>query len=237
MLKCRLVWSSIVPVLKDCSSRGRCWLSHPSQRSARVGQDAAVFLPLQGRRVAGRLHLCKMPWVGRDVQIGHVVWAWVKKKKKHVKNILSQPGKISNLLKKLECGCLSLTSMRVKDASHCVPTLCPTIEGRFSTASGWHCILCFIWHRWDLSCWVHCSIRVYPIKSKDHSGIPGSCGFLSSYCVVLWGCISCLRLQESGRGSAVRQWDTLYKLKNILYITCYTVEVYLNRAPAALYFC
>lgn len=112
--------------------------------------------------------------------------------------------------------------MRVKDASHRVPALCTTIVGWLSAASGWHCMLCSIRHRWDLSCWVYCSIRNDPIKSKDHSRIPGSRGFLSSYRVVLRRCIRRFSLQQSGRGSAAKQWD---KLNNILNTTRYTVEV------------
>lgn len=131
--------------------------------------------------------------------------------KKHVKHVLLQLGKTSKLLKQLEdrCGCLILTSMWVKKPSHSVPTLCTPMEGRLSSAGGWHCMLCSIWCRWDLSCWVYRSISVYPIKSKDHSRILGSCGFLSGAGVVLWGHISCFGLQDSGRGSAVRKWDTL----------------------------
>lgn len=125
--------------------------------------------------------------------------------------------------------------MRVKDAPHSVPTLCSPIKGRFSSASGWHCMLCSIWHRWDLSRWVYRSISVYPIKSKDHSRILGSCGFLSSYCVVLWVCISCFGLQESGWRSAMRQRDTLVQT---VYHLLYCTKSFLNQAPASVvYFC
>lgn len=158
--------------------------------------------------------------------------------KKHLNDILWQSGEISNLIKQLDDrrGCLTLTSVRVKDAPHSVPTLYSPIQGWFSSASGWHCMLCSIWHRWDLSCWVYRSISIYPIKCKDHSRILGSCGFLSSYCVVLWGRISCFGLQESGWGSAVRQWDTLVQTEGPTVYHCYTtVKVYLNKHQPLCY--
>lgn len=99
ILRCCFPWSSEVPVLQECSSRGCCWLSHPAQWSARVGQDAAVFLPLHGRWVARCLNLCKVLWVGRDVQSGRVrvmVWAWKNKKKIILKTFFKDQSKCLN---------------------------------------------------------------------------------------------------------------------------------------------
>lgn len=198
MLKWCLVQSRTLPVLKDCSSRGSCWLSHPAKWLARVWQDTAVLLSLQGRWVARRLHLCKMAWVGRNVQIGRVIWAWKKKTKQTVFYNLKTPFNYLRSSMRL----LSLTSLRNKHASHHIPTLCATIEGWLFSGGGRHSMLGTIWNRWDLSWWVDCPIRVYPIESKDHSRVLGSCRFLSSYWVVLWRCIGCFGLQKSGRGSA-----------------------------------
>lgn len=119
--------------------------------------------------------------------------------------------------------------MRVKDAPYGVPPLGTSIEGRFSSTSRWHCMLCSIWHRWNLSCRVYCSISIHPIKSKDHSRILGSRRFLSSYCVVLRGHMSCFGLQEPSWSSAVRQWDTF----TLAATSFYTVKkYYLNQASA-----
>lgn len=96
----------------------------------------------------------------------------------------------------------ALTSMRIKDAPHCLPALSAAVEGWLPADGGWHGIVCSIRHRWSLSRRVGRSFRVDSVESEDHGGILSCGGILPGCSVVLWGRVSCFGLQESGWGSA-----------------------------------
>lgn len=121
---------------------------------------------------------------------GHIFPLWAQQR--------SHTGNVCKCL----CSTCALTSMRVKDASHCLPALSAAVEGWFPVDGGWHGMLRSIRHRRNLSRRVHRSVRVDSVESEDHGGIPSCSGILPGCCVVLWGRVSCFGLQESAWGSA-----------------------------------